>query len=520
MEPQLPGDDTTRSGNSLPAGDVLARALEHASRLPNSGAVRNIVGEIIARALAAFTATVSVLDPVPDTQPGSPHEALAVLAGIEQLRAGIAALDATWQVAAEDRMREADAARDVRDRDQGRAAANEVALARRTSPSSSSMSLACARRLVAQMPTTYQQLAQGRLPERSVHAITRALDNADPVTCARIDRWIQEDPTRLDGLGTRRTGQLVREMSHALHPGDSRARAERAARKRNVTMVPLGDGMARISATLRALDAAAVMKSLTTGAEARRATGARDSFGALQADQLVAAVTGGTSATPGTRHDVGIVITDRALLGGAADAEFARIEGYGALPAHIVTDTMCGRPPGSITPANRTWNQHEHADAAATAVFRRLYTHPVSGELVAMESTARAFPVGLARMIRWRDQTCRTPWCNARIRHLDHIDPHARGGPTSFSNGQGLCARCNYLKEHGHWVVERATVTSPAAGATAITWRSPHGAQGTSPTPRSEPAPTPASKAQAPPQPVPPPPAPPAPPHAFDDPPF
>ena len=213
MEPQLPGDDSTRSGNSLPAGDVLARALENASRLPDSGAVRNIVGEVIARALAAFTATVSVLDPVPDTQPGSPQEALAVLAGIEQLRAGIAALDATWQVAAEDRIREADAARDVRERDQGRAAANEVALARRTSPSSSSMSLACARRLVAQMPTTYQQLAQGRLPERSVHAITRALDNADPATCARIDRWIQEDPTRLDGLGTRRTGQLVRDST-------------------------------------------------------------------------------------------------------------------------------------------------------------------------------------------------------------------------------------------------------------------------------------------------------------------
>ncbi|WP_269147284.1 HNH endonuclease [Brachybacterium muris] len=514
MEPQLPPDEDTAPGTGRPAGDALSLVLERTADLPRSGAVRNVVAEVMVRTLAAFTATISVMDPVPDTAPGSSQEALAVVAGIEQLRAGIAALDASWQVTTENRIRESDAAHDVREQDQGRAAAHEVALARRISPSSSSMSLASARRLVAQMPATYLQLAEGRLPERNVQAITRALDNARPETCALIDQWVEEDPTRMDGLGTRRTTQLVREMAQALDPGDSRARAERAARKRNVTMEPLGDGMARISATLRALDASAVMKHLHAGAEASRAAGARDSFGALQADHLVASIVGGpteldptlpapTASAPGARLDVGVVITDRALLGCADEAEHARIEGYGPVPAHIITDALLGRPPGTITPKAPERGCGEHTDTSAAAVFRRLYSHPVTGELVAMESRARAFPVGLARMIRWRDQTCRTPWCNARIRHLDHIAPHARGGATSYDNGQGLCARCNYLKEHGQWSVHRTTTPSPVASSpvapspavdpTAIRWASPHGARGISPTPPSEPPPPPRS---------------------------
>lgn len=510
MEPQLPPDGDTTPGTGRVAGDALARVLERTAALPESGVVRNVVAEVVARTLAAFTATLSVIDPVPDTAPGSPQEALAVVAGIEQLRAGIAALDASWQVTTENRIREADASRDVHEKEQGRAAANEVALARRISPSSSSMSLASARRLVAQMPATYQQLAEGRLPERNVQAITRALDNAAPETCALIDQWIEEDPTRLEGLGTRRTGQLVREMSQSLDPGDSRARAERAARTRNVTMEPVGDGMARISATLRALDAAAVMKNLATAAGARKMAGARDSFGALQADQLVAAVLGravearADLAASGIRLDVGVVITDRALLGCADEAEHARIEGYGPVSAHIIADTLRGHPPGTITPATDAPHTVEHPDTATASVFRRLYSHPVTGELVAMESSARAFPVGLGRMIRWRDQTCRTPWCNAQIRHLDHVTGHARGGATSYDNGQGLCARCNYLKEHGQWSVATSDAPSPGVRATAIAWTSPHGARGTSPAPRSEPAPPPRTPpAELPPDPTP-----------------
>jgi hypothetical protein len=72
---------------------------------------------------------------------------------------------------------------------------------------------------------------------------------------------------------------------------------------------------------------------------------------------------------------------------------------------------------------------------------------------VAMESRARLFPKGLAKFIDLRDDTCRTPYCDAPIRHHDHARPHRRDGPTSALNGLGDCELCNYTKEAPGWVV-------------------------------------------------------------------
>ncbi|PKQ21543.1 MAG: hypothetical protein CVT65_18010, partial [Actinobacteria bacterium HGW-Actinobacteria-5] len=68
-----------------------------------------------------------------------------------------------------------------------------------------------------------------------------------------------------------------------------------------------------------------------------------------------------------------------------------------------------------------------------------------------MESRRRLFPEGLRQFLTIRDRFCRTPWCGAPIRHADHVTPAAAGGPTSASNGQGLCERCNQTKEVAGW---------------------------------------------------------------------
>ncbi|MDQ4501659.1 HNH endonuclease signature motif containing protein [Sinomonas sp. ASV322] len=73
-----------------------------------------------------------------------------------------------------------------------------------------------------------------------------------------------------------------------------------------------------------------------------------------------------------------------------------------------------------------------------------------------MDSRSRLFPRALADLIRIRDQVCRTPYCDAPIRHIDHVVPVAVGGETSAENGQGLCEACNYAKESPGW--ERAVV--------------------------------------------------------------
>ncbi|WP_114855089.1 HNH endonuclease [Brachybacterium sp. YJGR34] len=484
--------DTPRPGGGA-TQDALTAAAELLAGVEASDSARLLLAEVTAAVVTAFTTTSSVRDPLPDTAPDSPAEGLAVVAGIDHLSASLAALDARWQVATQQRIHHADREAGVAARSRGKGTAQEIALARRVSPAASSFSLAAARRMVQTMPELLDALQTGAVTTLQAQTVARSLDAASPETCGEVDRMIGEHPEALHGKSRGRLRSDIQQLIQHLEPGTSRARAERAARARHVTMTPLADGMARVSAVLRAIEATAMMKTLHTRAEVARAAGAKDPVPALEADALVDAVLTGTddqhSAGPGL--DVGIVITDTALLD-RDDGQCAKLEGYGALPAHIVSDTLLGRPPGHLPRRGEA-----HPDREVSAVFRRLYTCPSSGQLVAMESRARAFTTGLARMIRWRDETCRTPWCNARIRHTDHATPVHAGGVTSYANGQGLCARCNYLKEHGLWTLtplngdpaSETTTTSdetpPPSTSTPTGWRwtSPHGARGTSTTP-------------------------------------
>ena len=121
----------------------------------------------------------------------------------------------------------------------------------------------------------------------------------------------------------------------------------------------------------------------------------------------------------------------------AATARQPTCVGYGPIPA-AVARAMVARAAD---------------DQRSRATLRRLYAHPRSGALVSMESRARLFPRGLATFIELRDQRCRTPYCDAPIRHRDHAQPWAEGGDTTALNGLGSCEGCNYAKEADGWRV-------------------------------------------------------------------
>ncbi|HET7174166.1 MAG TPA: HNH endonuclease, partial [Nocardioidaceae bacterium] len=165
--------------------------------------------------------------------------------------------------------------------------------------------------------------------------------------------------------------------------------------------------------------------------------------GQLMADALVGAVTGRDPAV-GTDVCVDLVMTDAAALGGSAEP--ARVAGYGPIPAGIARDLLRGRPPadpGQTGPGGRT--------AQARVWVRRLYADPATGLPVAADIRRRLFPAALRRLLVLRDDVCRTPWCGAPIRHLDHVSPHAAGGATAADNGQGLCEACNLRKQRPGW---------------------------------------------------------------------
>ncbi|AHK33778.1 hypothetical protein OPAG_09063 [Rhodococcus opacus PD630] len=91
------------------------------------------------------------------------------------------------------------------------------------------------------------------------------------------------------------------------------------------------------------------------------------------------------------------------------------------------------------------------ADGDTETSLRRVYSCPQSGALTAMESQSRTFPKSLRKLIDLRDRTCRTPWCDAPIRHHDHIRSRRESGATTADNGSGLCEACNYAKEGDGW---------------------------------------------------------------------
>jgi hypothetical protein len=186
--------------------------------------------------------------------------------------------------------------------------------------------------------------------------------------------------------------------------------------------------------------AVAVHTALTRAALSAKAAGDDRGKGQLMADTLVELVTGQAVADD-VPVEVQVVITDGALL--ADDDTPAHVPGYGPVPAGWVRRLLAH----GVTSGGQ--------DArAAKAWVRRLFTQPSTGTLVGMDSTRRLFPPGLRRFVVARDGTCRTPWCDAPIAHADHVEPHAEGGPTSAANGQGLCVRCNLVKEEPGWTSE------------------------------------------------------------------
>ena len=126
---------------------------------------------------------------------------------------------------------------------------------------------------------------------------------------------------------------------------------------------------------------------------------------------------------------IGLIMTDATLLAGGDEP--AHLDGYGPIAAGVARD---------LVDVDR-----------GRGVVARLYTSPTTGQLVAMDASDVPLPQRPRRLIRLRDQLCRTPWCGAPIRHLDHPEPHAEGGETSEPNSQGLCEACNHHKQAAGW---------------------------------------------------------------------
>ena len=336
-------------------------------------------------------------------------------------------------------------------REASREAAREVSMLTRRSPASASRSLAARRRLVADMPEMLSALATSQVTAEDAYRTSRSFAPLTSAQRREADRLLGQRLPHLDGAGSEEWAD-ARAAAIALADPDGEARRHQHARSdRHVTVRRGEHGMAAVTAHVTALDAALIRKRLSLEAERLRASGDRRGHQAIQADTFVDTLLGRSESMEPVTLDIGVIITDHVLLDPGA-GDLAQIEGYGTVPAEAVRESLRGPldaiggtaddplgPEDSLGP-----DEPLGPDGPALgAVLRRLYEHPRTEELVAVESRARAFPPALARFIRLRDRTCRGPHCNAPIRHIDHIRPHAAGGSTCLDNGQGACAFCN-----------------------------------------------------------------------------
>ena len=353
---------------------------------------------------------------------------------LEQLKSACAAAQATAALALDTARRAERAERGVPKRQQGRGIATEVALARRESPNKGDRLLGFARAM-AEMPHTHALLAAGVLNEWRATLLvqeTACLTREDRAT---VDEQLCADPTVLDGLGDRAIAAKAREHAARLDVEALVRRAQRAVGDRHVSVRPAPDAMVRLSALVPMVEGIGAYAALRRDADTLVGTGGAGerSRSQVMADLLLERLTG-TKTADAQPVSVNVVISDEALFG---DAEApAHVDGYGDIPVAIA----------------RTWISEAVEDDVAD--LRRVYAHPGSGALVDLESVARCFPKGLARFINLRDKVCRTPWCDAPIRHSDHIETVEDGGATTAANGAGLCEACNYAKQGLDWRTE------------------------------------------------------------------
>ncbi|MDQ4085751.1 MAG: DUF222 domain-containing protein [Actinomycetota bacterium] len=371
-------------------------------------------------------------------------ERIDQIRALEQLKAAAAAAQArvTTQFAASQRM--AQVAAGVPTGEVGRGIAGQVGLARRESPARARRYVGWAQVLVTELPGTFTALQRGDTTEWRAMIVARETAWLSAEHRALVDARLGP---RLHSMGDRQVQAEVQRAAYRLDPHGYLGRVRGRDADRRVGIRPAPDAMARLSGFLPVAQAVAAYASLESAADSLVACGDRRSRGQIMADTMVQRLTGqaSASAVPVT---VNLVMTDRTLLnrggtGTASADEPAHLDGYGPIPADLARRLV-----GDVPAETEVW-------------LRRLYTDPDTGALVAMESRSRCFDHGIRRFLVLRDQICRTPWCNAPVRHADHVIPAAHGGRTSTANGQGLCQACNLAKQAHGWRA-RPDPTAPA----------------------------------------------------------
>jgi Domain of unknown function (DUF222) len=352
------------------------------------------------------------------------------IARLEKIKAAAAALQAAESIRFAQSQVEAQLAADVHPDKIGRGIADQLALACRTSGFAAARQLEMARTLWFDLPQTYRLLVAGEISDYVASLVVTETRHLDAARRREVDEKIIA--AGIAEMGSRRAATCARRYAYEADPHGFMHRGRTERKHRRVTLRPAPDTMSFLSGYLPVEQGVACIKALQDHTDSAKASGDKRSRDQIMADTLVERLTGQTKATD-VNAELQIVMDLDALLD-ADNRKSAELAGYGPLPADLARDILA-------TSKGRLW-------------WRRLYASPVGGPLTGGDPHRRNFDGYLRKLIMWRDRECRDPYCEAPIRHIDHIHRYIDGGLTIYSNGRGECERGNYVREMPGWKVE------------------------------------------------------------------
>jgi hypothetical protein len=350
------------------------------------------------------------------------------IARLEKLRAATAALQAAECVRFAQSQVEAQLAADVHPDAVGRGIADQIALACHISPVAGSRRLGVARALWFDLPETYAQLTTGELSEQVAELVVAETGHLDARARRAVDAAVVA--AGIGELGIQRAAACARQHAYQADPVAYVARGRTERKNRRVGLRPAPDTMAVLTGYLPVEQGVACYAALRRHTDTTVASGDARTRDQIMADTLVERLTGQTRAT-----DVSVEIQLLMPLDALTDPSSGRtatIPGHGHLPGELARQIL--------------------SDSQGRKWWRRLFTSP-TGNIVGGDPHRRRFDGWLAKLITLRDRACRDPFCDAPIRHLDHVKGWAQGGATTLENGRGTCARGNYVREMPGWRV-------------------------------------------------------------------
>jgi hypothetical protein len=373
--------------------------------------------------------------------------------------------------------------------------------------------------LVHNFPATLHALTEGVLTERAAFILVAELSVIDDLgelraAEAAMLEWAAKHP--LHGIKQAARREAARRCPDAIDTAHKKAHAERSIR-----MISNDAGTAHLIHTQDAVDAAAVMTSLSRAAARRRRLGDPRTFDQLRADIALARLLPSTrSAAGGASADVPPAANNRAGVplaannrSGVPDAgsnsddaaswsDAAQGEGADDAQDLIDDDAAANAEASVVIHATGAEIQALLSGRSATGgdidgrgpiPQNSLRKHLINILTRALSAPSRTNPkIGLritdappasdpdrytpssalTTYVRWRDRQCRFPGCNrpAEFADIDHRTAFAAGGRTTADNLHCLCRHHHRLKHEGNWRVE----PNPDGSQT---WTSPTGRQ-------------------------------------------